>query len=139
MTTLTGTAPLVVFDGDCAFCTSSINWLVRNFPGSFDTVPYQRTDLDGLGLTEAQCRERLQWLTDPTRPGVAGNRRAGAQAVTAILRVGGRARGGALGAVAGVVGAVGSYPPGSWVAAGAYAVVAANRFRLPGGTPACRV
>jgi predicted DCC family thiol-disulfide oxidoreductase YuxK len=129
--------PLVVFDGDCAFCTSSINWLTHTFPGAFNVVPYQRTDLAALGLTAEQCHAQLQWLTDRARPLVAGNRRSGAQAVTAILRAGGRARGGPLGTAARVVGTVGSYPPVSWIAAAVYVVVAANRTRLPGGTPAC--
>jgi hypothetical protein len=30
-------------------------------------------------------------------------------------------------------------PPVSWLAAGVYSLVAANRMRLPGGTPACAV
>jgi predicted DCC family thiol-disulfide oxidoreductase YuxK len=131
--------PLVVFDGDCAFCTSGINRAMHWFPGSFDVVPYQRTDLAALGLTSAECRERLQWLTDPTKTNSAGNRRTGAQAVTAILRVGGRQRGGAGGTAARIVGAIASIPPLSWLAAAAYWTVAANRSRLPGGTPACKL
>lgn len=132
-------AALVVFDGDCAFCTSSISWLTHAFPGSFDVVPYQRTDLEALGLTTQQCQAKLQWLTDSAGPSVAGSRLSGAQAVTEILRTGGRDRGGPLGTAAWVVGVLGSFPPGSWVAAAVYVVVAANRSRLPGGTPACRV
>jgi predicted DCC family thiol-disulfide oxidoreductase YuxK len=31
------------------------------------------------------------------------------------------------------------YPPTSWLAAGTYKLVARWRYRLPGGTPACRV
>lgn len=129
--------PLVVFDGDCAFCTTGITWFTRTFPGAFDTVPYQRTELAALGLTEAQCHDRLQWLTNRHQVGALGNRRSGARAVTAMLSAGGRARGGIFGAAARLLGAAGSYPPGSWVAAGVYAGVAANRMRLPGGTPAC--
>ncbi len=139
MTRTSGSAPLVVFDGDCAFCTSSINWLTRTFPGAFEVVPYQWTDLDALGLTAEECHAQLQWLNDRARPSGAGNQRSGAQAVMSILRVGGRTRGGLLGSAAWVLGAVGAYPPMSWVAAGVYVVVAANRTRLPGGTPACRL
>ena len=129
----------MVFDGDCAFCTSSINWLTHAFPGAFDSVPYQRTDLAALGLTSAECHERLQWLTNRATPGRPGSRRTGAQAVAAILWTGGRARGGAVGTTARVGGALGFHPPVSWVAAAIYAVVAANRSRLPGGTPACKL
>jgi predicted DCC family thiol-disulfide oxidoreductase YuxK len=55
---------------------------------------------------------------------------------------GARAVAGALRAAGGswaVLGAVLSVPPVSWVAQGVYRVVAANRYRLPGGTAACRV
>lgn len=129
--------PMALFDGDCAFCTSGINWLTRTFPGSFDAVPYQRADLAALGLTREECRARLQWLADRSNPTAAGNRRSGAQAVTSLLRAGGRERRGTVGAAAWVLGTAGSYPPFSWVAAVVYAAVAANRTRLPGGTPAC--
>ena len=130
-------APLVVFDGGCAFCTSSVDWFARTFPGGFDTVPYQRADLAALELTAEQCHARLQWVTDPDVLGVRGNHRSGAQAVAAMLRAGGRARGDVVGTAARLVGLLASHPPMSWGAAAVYAVVAANRTRLPGGTPAC--
>ena len=128
----------MVFDGDCAFCTSGITWLARALPGGFDAVPYQRADLAALGLTLAECRARLQWTTGRGAPGPESERRSGAQAVAALLRAGGRARGGLVGGAARVVGTLAAHPPLSWVAAGVYAVVAANRSRLPGGTPACQ-
>ncbi|HET8969985.1 MAG TPA: DCC1-like thiol-disulfide oxidoreductase family protein [Candidatus Nanopelagicales bacterium] len=132
------TLPLLVFDGDCAFCTASIDWLARTFPGAFDTVPYQRADLRSLGLTAQECHARLQWLTDPSRSAdQEGTSRSGAPAVAAVLRTGGRRRGGIVGAAARGIGAAASCPPLSWLAAAGYAVVAANRSRLPGGTPAC--
>jgi predicted DCC family thiol-disulfide oxidoreductase YuxK len=129
--------PLVVFDGDCAFCTTSISWLARTFPGSFDTVPYQRADLASLELTAARCDAELQWLTDPTRPGDPAVHRSGAQAVAALLRAGGRRRRGAIGTLARASGTLAAHPPVSWLAAAIYVAVAANRTRLPGGTPAC--
>lgn len=128
-----------MFDGDCAFCTSSIGWFARTFPDAFDPVPYQRTNLAVLGLTTEQCHARLQWVGGPPSGPVPGDRRGGAQAVAAMLRAGGRTRGGVAGGVARVVGLLAAHPPLSWVAAGAYTLVAANRNRLPGGTPACGV
>jgi DCC1-like thiol-disulfide oxidoreductase len=129
--------PLVVFDGDCAFCTSSIHWLAGIFPGAFDTVPYQRADLTALGLTAAQCDAEVQWLADPTRPGDHELHRSGAPAVAALLDAGGRRRRGALGRLARVAGTLAAHPPVSWLAYAIYLAVAANRSRLPGGTPAC--
>lgn len=130
--------PLLVFDGDCAFCTTSADLALRLFPDAFDAVPYQRADLPALRLSEAACRARLQWVDAAATRGAARPISAGAEAVTALLRAGGRARGGPLGATARLVGAVAARPPLSWLAAAVYAVVAANRSRLPGGTPACR-
>jgi hypothetical protein len=37
------------------------------------------------------------------------------------------------------VGALILLPPISWLAAGVYRLIANNRYRLPGGTPACAV
>ncbi len=130
--------PLLVFDGDCGFCTTSVLWLERTFPGAFDTVPYQHAPLERLGLHAYECRDRLQWLGDPDAPNLTSRaREQGARAVGALLRVGGRRRGGALGATAAALGALAFVPPTSWVADVLYAWVAANRYRLPGGTPAC--
>lgn len=135
MTTTAG--PLLVFDGDCGFCTTSIGWLEARFPGSFTAVPYQWTELEPLGLTPEECDAAVRWVGDPARP--AGTSSSGARAVGALLRQGGRARGGAAGAVARGLGVLAAVPPTSWAAAGVYTLVARNRHRLPGGTPACRM
>jgi predicted DCC family thiol-disulfide oxidoreductase YuxK len=59
--------------------------------------------------------------------------------VGAVSRTGGRSRGGLAGALWRMVAALTVVPPFSWLAEGVYRVVAANRQRLPGGTPACRL
>ncbi|MGA9748696.1 MAG: DCC1-like thiol-disulfide oxidoreductase family protein [Nocardioides sp.] len=114
----------LVFDGDCAFCSTSARWLVRWAPTTASVVPWQRTDLAALGLTADQCTDAVQW--------VDGDRHAsGAAAIAAHLRssrVWWRIVGRALGSRAGLV-----------VAEPAYRWVARNRYRLPGGTPACRL
>ncbi len=135
MTTSLLTGPVLVFDGDCAFCTSSVSWLQERLPGACTAVPYQRTDLAPLGLTEAECHARLQWVGDIDD--VVTSRRQGARAVGSLLRTGGRRRGGVEGTAWRCLGALAFVPPTSWVAAGIYHLVAANRQRLPGGTPAC--
>jgi predicted DCC family thiol-disulfide oxidoreductase YuxK len=131
------TGPVLVYDGDCAFCSTSVRWLQARLPQGFTPVPYQRADLGALALTEAECHARLQWVGDPTEP--ATTRESGARAVGALLRQGGRSRGGAAGAAWRAVGVLPSVPPFSWVASGVYRLVAANRHRLPGGTPTCRM
>jgi predicted DCC family thiol-disulfide oxidoreductase YuxK len=127
--------PVLVFDGDCAFCTSSVVWLQQRFPGAFDVVPYQRADLAALRLSTQECHAKVQWIADRADP--ARTRREGHEAVAALVRTGGRHRGGAVGLLWSAAGAVAVVPPVSWVAAGVYRWVAANRSRLPGGTPAC--
>ena len=135
MTTALRTGAVLVFDGDCGFCTTSVTWLAQQFPEAFATVPYQRTDLDVLGLTERECDERVQWIGDVTAP--VTTRAQGAAAVGALLRAGGRARGGLVGTTARGLGLLAVTRPTSWAADAVYAVVAKNRQRLPGGTPAC--
>jgi predicted DCC family thiol-disulfide oxidoreductase YuxK len=135
MTTALTTGPVLVYDGDCAFCSSSVRWLEARFPEAFTTVPYQRADLDALGLTVRECHERLQWIADVAAP--VATRTSGARAVGSLLRSGGRGRGRAGGLLWRAVAVLTVVPPASWAAEGVYRVVAANRRRLPGGTPTC--
>lgn len=114
--------PLLLFDGDCAFCTSSARLLERIGPDA-EIVAWQLTGLEELGLTREQAADAVQWI------GVDGTIRSGHEAVAAALcgaggiwRLGGRTL---------------LLPGLSWVAARAYRLIAANRHRLPGGTPAC--
>ena len=136
MTTSLITGPVLVFDGDCAFCTSSVQWFARRFPDAFALVPYQRADLGLLGLTERECHDRLQWIGDAQAPRTSA-RESGARAVGAMMRVGGRSRHDLPGVLWAAAGRLPYVPPASWVAERVYRVVAANRDRLPGGTPAC--
>jgi predicted DCC family thiol-disulfide oxidoreductase YuxK len=137
MSTALSTLPLLVYDGECGFCSTSVRWLESRFPHTFSAVPYQRTDLDLLGLTEHECHERVQWVGDVAAP--VTTRATGARAVGALLRRGGSERAGVAGAAWRVVGSLTTVRPTSWAAAGIYSLVASNRQRLPGGTPTCRL
>lgn len=116
---------LLVFDGDCAFCTSSVQALRRMLPRFPRAVPWQHLDLDALGLDEAEVRE-YAWVVTPR------HHFAGHLAFSALLRMqpglGHRFTGHLL-----------ATPPFSLLAALAYRALAANRHRLPGGTPACEL
>ncbi len=118
-------APLLIFDGDCGFCTTSVRWLERVLPAMPAFSPYQWTDLDAYGLTTADG-QAMVWLV------LEGRQYGGASAITALLR---HQPTPALR----MLGWLGTVPPWSWVAAGAYGLVAKYRYRLPGGTPACQV
>jgi predicted DCC family thiol-disulfide oxidoreductase YuxK len=124
----TSTTPLLVFDGDCGFCTSSADWVQRRWsrPGP-RAVAWQGlgdAGLARLGLTVADVRGSAWWV-EP------GGRRFGAHmAIGKALRSCRRPwrwLGGPL-----------LVPPGRWIARSLYPLVARHRHRLPGGTPACR-
>jgi predicted DCC family thiol-disulfide oxidoreductase YuxK len=117
------TRPVLVFDGDCAFCTSCARLLERIGPEA-QIVAWQVADLDELGITAAQAAEALRWV------GADGTVRSGHEALAAALGAAPRPRWRVLGR--------GLLLPGvSPAAAAGYRLVARNRHRLPGGTPAC--
>jgi predicted DCC family thiol-disulfide oxidoreductase YuxK len=115
--------PVLLFDGDCAFCTSCVNWMHRHIRRLDTTVPYQRADLDSLGLTAAQCEVALQWV------GVDRTVLSAHRAVAQVLIDAGKGWG--------VVGRAMRLPGIRTLTAVTYRGVARNRHRLPGGTPAC--
>jgi predicted DCC family thiol-disulfide oxidoreductase YuxK len=116
--------PVLLFDGDCAFCTNCARVLERIGPEA-EIVAWQLTDLAALGITEQQASDAVQWV------GVDGTIRSGHEAIAAVLS--------AAGLPWKLVGRVILLPGISWLAAKAYRLVANNRYRLPGGTPACAV
>lgn len=112
----------LVYDGDCAFCTSSVRALGRLKLRVDDVTPWQFADLAALGLTVQDCDEAA-WLVD-------GDRRwSGATALGhLLLRSSWYWK---------PLGALLLTPPVSWVAKAVYRWVANNRDRMPGGTAAC--
>jgi predicted DCC family thiol-disulfide oxidoreductase YuxK len=118
------TRPVLVFDGDCAFCTSSVHVLERIGPEA-EIVAWQLTDLGALGLTEEAAEAAVQWVA------IDGTARSGHEAIAAAL--------GSAGGIWALAGRALLLPGISPIAAGAYRLIAANRHRLPGGTPACAV
>lgn len=119
--------PWLVFDGDCAFCTTSATWVAARLhrPDGTDAylVPWQHTDLDALGATAERAQTEVLWVEPEGR--LVG----GAAAFAAWLRF----RGGPYG----VLGRLMGLPGLRAVAAAVYRLVARNRSRMPGGTPAC--
>ena len=113
---------MLVYDGDCGFCTTCARFLERIGPDA-EIVAWQLTDLAELGITEEQAADAVQWVrTD-------GAVRSGHEAIAAVLASAGR--------VWRIIGRVLLLPGISWLAARAYRLTADNRYRLPGGTPAC--
>jgi predicted DCC family thiol-disulfide oxidoreductase YuxK len=120
--------PLLVYDGDCSFCTSSARWMTAHWHGPQEAIAWQHlgTDrLELLGLTLDDVR-RAAWWIDP-----AGGRSRGHVAIARALQ--------AAHGWPSIAGRILLVPPFRWLAAGIYPLVARWRHRLPGGTPACRM
>ena len=119
---------MLVFDGDCGFCTSVANWVAARWRGEERAVAWQHLDDDGLaafGLTREDVAAAVWWID------AAGRRYRGSAAMAEAL-----VAGSGWSALAGRVLRV---PPVSWLGAVAYPLIARWRHRLPGGTPACRL
>jgi len=115
---------LLIFDGDCGFCTSAARKF-GDFAGeSAQVMPWQSLKLDDYGLTEADCTTAAYWVQD-------GVNYRGADAFAQGLRV--------CGQPWPLVGRALGTPPISWLARGVYPVIAKYRHKLPGATNACRI
>lgn len=114
--------PTLVFDGDCGFCTTCARFLERIGPEA-EIVAWQLADLEELGVSEEEAAEAVRWV-EPD-----GGVRSGHEAIAAVLI--------AAGSVWGLLGRLLLVPGLSWFAAKLYRLVASNRYRMPGGTPAC--
>jgi predicted DCC family thiol-disulfide oxidoreductase YuxK len=112
----------LLYDGDCGFCTSSVGFIRRHIVSGVEITAFQFADLDALGTTLDRARHEVLWVED-------GRVHGGARAIARLL--------------AGAawpwrpLGLLMAVPPVCWLAEGVYRLVAANRMRLPGGTPAC--
>lgn len=117
--------PVLVFDGDCGFCTSVARHFERRSRTAITIVPWQRADLGHLGLTPQMAAAQVYLVRD-------SQLFAGAECFAELMKIQGdwfhRA-------VARIMRAPGLRPACAW----GYRIVARNRHRLPGGTPACKM
>ena len=113
---------LLIFDGDCAFCTRCVRFIERRIRRHPRIQPWQRSNLPELGLTQEQCETAVQ-LVD------RGSITSAHIAVARVLIYG--KKGWAL------LGYAMLLPGIKQVAGVVYRWVAKNRDRMPGGTAEC--
>lgn len=119
---------ILVFDGDCAFCTAAAHRMAARWTRPARAVAWQRLGdgrLGDLGLTTADVRTAAYWVDE------RGRLFRGHRAVAKALMAGTLSQR-ALGALL-------LTPPVSWLARPGYWLVARYRHRLPGATEACRL
>jgi predicted DCC family thiol-disulfide oxidoreductase YuxK len=123
-----GPDAVLVFDGDCSFCTTVARWSARRFRHGERAQAWQYLStafLEQHHLSVDDVRDAAWWVDGD------GLRERGHRAVARALLAGGGVRW--------PVGWLAITPPTSWIAAGVYRFVVRWRYRLPGGTPACKV
>lgn len=118
--------PHLIFDGDCGFCTTSATWFAERLNHD-ETDPvvaaWQHLDLEALGVEGERCAREVVWVS------ADGTQAGGAQAFASWLR---HRRGPRR-----MLGSVLTLPLVRQLAGIVYTLIARNRYRLPGGTPAC--
>lgn len=123
-------APVFLFDGDCAFCSSCARFIERRIPTSATVAAWQLTDLAALGVDQSEAEAAVVWVPAASEgPGGSGGHVAGPVAIARLLRDAGsfwRPLGWLL-----------EHPPVRWAGWPLYRLIARNRHRLPGGTAAC--
>ncbi len=118
---------MLIYDGDCGFCTQSASWLKKliGTPTDVRVEPWQSLDLAAFGLTEDDVTSAAYWAADD------GTLFRGHNGIAMALRAAGRPWS--------LVGRSMAVPPISWLAGATYSLVAKNRYRLPGSTDACKL
>ena len=111
---------LLIYDGECGFCTRWARWAKARLPSHVRVEPWQVLELEALGLTQQEVEAAVCWLEDePVRDSM---RCQGAEAIgRAFMTTSGAYR---------VIGWLITRPPLCWMARPVYAIVAANRHHL---------
>ena len=115
----------LIFDGDCGFCTTAANFIVKNSKTKIVAVPWQRTDLSKFSLTEAQVADQVYLVVHEDSFG-------GHEAFAMVFRV-------QPNSFVRFMGKIMMSRYLRWLAAPTYRLVAKYRHKLPGGTPACKL
>ena len=126
---MTHTEQILIFDGECGFCTTCARWIERRWTHAptpravaWQSVRQEWPDL--ATPSTLQMSQSVWWINDE-------HREAGARAIArALLATSSPWR---------LVGHALMSAPVAWVAEPLYRVAARHRHRFPGATTACRV
>jgi len=116
---------VLIFDGDCGFCTTTANYIKAHSSVEIDVQPWQWLELADYGLTKEKASAKVQMV-------VNGKNFAGHKAFAKMLRIQKQWWFKVLGGLM-------VTPPFSWGARVGYYFVAKYRHKLPGGTPVCEL
>ena len=113
---------ILIYDGDCGFCTATARWVERRLSEDYKVVPSQQIDLGAHSLTEDDVARSAWWI------GSDGTRWDDHRSIAGALR--------AMGGPWPAVGRILVLGPISPLARGLYRLVANNRYRIrwPGAT-----
>ncbi len=116
---------LVIYDGDCAFCSTAARFAQQRVAPSLSYSPYQFTELAKYGITIQQAQSSLKFVTD------SGEVLSAHLAVSQIMRSGNK--------FWQLLGILVDLPMIRSLAALGYKLTAKYRHKLPGGTPTCKM
>jgi predicted DCC family thiol-disulfide oxidoreductase YuxK len=114
---------VMIFDGDCGFCSACVRWGYRNLGRMPESIPFQAIAVADYGLTLEQVKSAV-WLIEP------GRQHRGHLAVAALLALQPERHWRFLGGLM-------RAPILSGLASLGYRLVVRFRHRLPGATEAC--
>ncbi len=119
---------MLIYDGDCAVCSSIAGWARAHLRPGISVVASQtieESELHRLGLCRADVDTAAYWIDG------SGRTWRGHLAFARLLQ--------SVGGPWGVAGRALAVPPLRWVGRLAYPVAARFRHRLPGASDACAV
>ena len=120
---------MLIFDGDCAFCTRCAEWGAANLKPWVATKPSQQVKPEDFGLTAEDFKKSI-WLVNTKDPKIAPL--AANRAVAKILQNQQNVFWRSFGIILDIW----------WVrpiASSVYFLVAANREKMPGATDECKI
>jgi predicted DCC family thiol-disulfide oxidoreductase YuxK len=120
---ISGVRPILIYDGDCAFCSSTIRLLQRFMRTHPPMEPFQFTEVSNYGLTKQECATEIKFVD------LEGDIHGGEAAFKKLFFE--------AGGVWRLFGGLLALPMVRQASGVVYRWVAKNRHSLPGGTPTC--